>query len=266
MASSEQIREWFHDGVVLNHHQRGSPGYKPTCNHSHPTVNIPKDGGGVWVRAVHPLATEAWNAYIAVMIHHGESMPSAGGVGNCRNIANTNMPSLHAYLCALDIPPNGRKSSAFIGDMGRIRTDSGAFVFRNLAGDRMHDQINCSPAHLASGIDWSTVIGGDDNMAWADVYKKWDAADINEMSGKGLFDGAASYWINDIGTYAHDWDHFTAIVLSADAALPPKAGPKGDDGEDGKDGDPGLKGDPGDDGKGLEPGDTIKLGSTATVL
>ncbi len=162
--STEQIRKWYHEGVVLNHAQRGSPGYTPRCDHDHPTVDIPKEHGGVWVRAVHPLTVEAWNAYIAVMNHHGETMPSNGGVGNCRNIAGTTWPSLHAYLCALDIPPNSRKSAAFIGDIGRIKTNSGAFVFLNLRGDRMHDQIDCSPAHLASGIDRSTVIGDDDML------------------------------------------------------------------------------------------------------
>ncbi len=162
MATTEQVRNWYHSGVVLNHAQKGTSGYSPVCNHNHPTVNIPKDGGGVWVRAVHPLVTEAWNAYITVMIHHGETMPSAGGVGNCRNIANSNQPSLHAYLCAMDIPPNNRKSSAFITDIEKIRTMSGVRVFRNLAGDRMHDQIDCSPADLYTGIDPSTVIGGED--------------------------------------------------------------------------------------------------------
>ena len=227
----------------------------------------------MWVRAVHPLTIEAWNAYIAVMTHHGETMPENGGVGNCRNIAGTNWPSLHAYLCALDIPPNSRKSMWFIQDIVMIQTNSGVRVFRNLAGDRMHDQIDCSPADLATGIDSATVIGGDrdGDMKYEDIYKKWNAGDITKMHSKGLFVGDPAYYINDIGTYAHvaDWDHLTAAVLAGDAALPLTPGPKGDKGDKGAKGATGAKGDKGDpgaDGTGLEPGDTINLGTTATVL
>ena len=164
MASSEQIREWYHEGVVLNHADRDTPGYEPVCDHDHPTVGIPRSGGGVFLEPVHPLTFEAWQAYVAVMNHHGETITSAGGVNSCRNIGTSDRPSLHAYLCALDSPPNSRKSDAFIADIEKIRTNSGAQVFRNLDGDRMHDQIDCSPADLATEIDWDTVIGytGDD--------------------------------------------------------------------------------------------------------
>ena len=55
-----------------------------------------------------------------------------------------------------------------------IRTNNGKTVFRNLWGDRMHDQINCSPVALATGINWDTVagdgqpIGDDDEMRRGD--------------------------------------------------------------------------------------------------
>ncbi len=159
MTATEQIRKWYHDDVVLNHHERGQPGYHPHCNHNHPTVEIPREGGGVWVRPAHPLATEAFNAYIQVMRHHRETMPGAGGLGHCRVIANTDWPSLHAYLCAIDLPPNSRKGNEFVRDAHLIRVNSGARVFRTISGDRMHDQIDCSPTALESGIDWSTVAG-----------------------------------------------------------------------------------------------------------
>ena len=167
MTDTEQIRKWYHEGVVLNHADRGKPGYEPICNHRHPRIGIPKEGGGGFNEPVHPLTFEAWEAYVAVMRFHGESITGAGGVDNCRNIGTSDDPSLHAYLCALDNPPDSRKSAAFIADIEAIRTNSGAQVFRNLAGDRMHDQIDCSPADLATGIDWTTVIGhqGDDDMA-----------------------------------------------------------------------------------------------------
>ena len=164
MTSTDQIRVWYHSGVVLNHHQRNTPGYEPICNHNHPKVAFPNSSGGVYNEPVHPLTFEAWTAYVMVMNYHGETMPPSGGVNQCRNIFGTDWPSLHAYLCGCDLPPNSRKSAAFIGDMGKIRTNNGAFVFRNLPGDRMHDQINCSPTDLATGIDWTTVKGyiGDD--------------------------------------------------------------------------------------------------------
>ena len=56
------------------------------------------------------------------------------------------------------------------------------------------------------------------------IYLKWTAADINAMSAKGLFDGDSDFWINDIGTYDHDWDHFTSVVLAANVAAPTAAG------------------------------------------
>ena len=153
----------------------------------------------MWVRAVHPLATEAFEAYITVMIHHGETMPGAGGVGNCRNIGTSDWPSLHAYLCAIDLPPNSRKSAAFLTSIKAIHTNSGARffpnrgarVFRNLRGDRMHDQINCSPTALASGIDWTTVIGdggSDDDM---DQVGK---AVVDLAFDMGWAEGDRSYW------------------------------------------------------------------------
>lgn len=161
MASTDQVRGWYHH-VVLNHDLRGTPGFQPRCDLS-PTVRVPfpAEGGGVFREPVHHLTEEAWLAYVTVMLFHGETMPGGGGVDSCRVILGTNWPSLHAYCVAVDLPPNSRKSAAFQADVLRIRTKSGARVFRNLANanDRMHDQIDCSPADLASGIDWTTVRG-----------------------------------------------------------------------------------------------------------
>ncbi len=165
MADTDQIREWYHEGVVLNHNKRGQQGYTPKCNHSDkPKVGIPNSDGGLYFEPVHPLTVEAWEAYVMVMNHHGETITGDGGINACRNIGDTDWPSLHAYLCALDSPPNSRKSHLFITDIEKIRTNNRPQVFRNLAGDRMHDQINCSPSDLATGIDWNTVVGhtGDD--------------------------------------------------------------------------------------------------------
>ena len=227
MATTEQIRKWYHPGVVLNHADRGKAGYKPRCNHRHPTIGIPREGGGVFNEPCHPLTHEAWRAYVQVMVHHGETITGAGGLDNCRNIGSSTRPSLHAYLCALDNPPNRRKSRAFLRDVRAIRTNSGAQVFRNLIFDRMHDQINCSPTALATGIDWTTVVGyeeeGDDDMKYADIYKRWTAAEIQLMYDRGQFQASsADYYISDIGIYSKvgDWETMTAACLASGVALP----------------------------------------------
>ena len=201
MAKTDQVREWYHRFVVLNHHSRGSIGYEPICNHKQPTVQFPNDSGGVYIEPVHPLTVEAWEAYVTVMNHHGETMTGAGGVNQCRNIGDSNWPSLHAYLCAVDLPPNSRKSAAFIGDMGKIKTNNGAFVFRNLVGDRMHDQIDCSPADLATGIDPTTVIGEEEMPTAEEIAEAVIAAmptldDVSQaVWSMGNRTGAISVWL-----------------------------------------------------------------------
>ena len=277
---TETVRKLYHEDVVLNHALRGTSGYEPICNHRHPTVEIPREGGGVWVRPAHPLTTEAWNAYIQVMIHHGETMPEAGGLGNCRNIGGTNRPSLHAYLCALDIPPNSRKSRAFLKSIKAIRTNNGKTVFRNLWGDRMHDQINCSPADLATGIDWATVAGdtpiGEDAML--PLTPTSFSEDIRSLQGRlntaydaklkedtewgsltaaavkaNLLDFTGSDEAGDVAVQegkkvnARMWDGLL-VDLIIEVAPAGTKGEDGEDGKDGKDGDPGVKGDPGEDG------------------
>lgn len=162
MASTEQKRKWYPE-VVTNHADRGKAGYTPKCDPQRHAVRhtFPREGGGEWNLWVHPKTVEAWDAYEFLMKRHGETVPSDGGTHNCRNIAGTSWPSLHAYCVALDIPPNNRKSAAFQRDVLAVKTNSGVRVFKNLASinDRMHDEIDCSPAALASGIDWSTVAG-----------------------------------------------------------------------------------------------------------
>ncbi len=261
MASTEQIRKWYHTSVVLNHDQRGTPGYQPNCNHRHQTMPFPKEGGGVFNEPVHPLTREAWRAYITVMIHHDETMPGAGGVDQCRNIAGTDWPSLHAYLCAVDLPPNSRKSSAFIGDIGRIRCNNGAFAFRNLAGDRMHDQINCSPADLATGIDWTTVAGATEDevnaLKLGDTGSgvSWFQTALNEKSAvnpklgvNATFDVHTERAVKQYqGAAGFDQN---GIIDGALASLIAKDHPKmtGEKGDKGEKGDQGSKGSTGLEG------------------
>ncbi len=276
MASTEQIRKWFHEGVVLNHASRGQAGYKPVCNHNHPRVSFPSEGGASFAEPVHPLTVEAFEAYVSVMKQHGETMSGAGGVNACRNIGTSNNPSLHAYLCAVDLPPNSRKSTGFLADMGRIRTNSGAVVFRNLSGDRMHDQINCSPADLATGIDWNTVVGtGTGEEAVLPLRPTSPPEDIRSLQGRlnttygaglvedtnwgpltaavvrdNLLDFTGSDEAGDIPVQegvkvnARMWNGLLADLIRKVAP----AGSKGDKGDKGNTGSQGLPGVDGDDG------------------
>ncbi len=294
---TETVRKLYHEGVVLNHAQRGTPGYEPICNHRHPTVAIPREGGGVWVRAAHPLTTEAFEAYIQVMRHHGETMPGAGGLGNCRNIGTSDDPSLHAYLCAIDLPPNNRKSAAFLKSIKAIRTNNGKTVFRNLWGDRMHDQINCSPADLATGIDWATVVGapiGEDNML---PFNKGDRSEdirlakdrMNETYGlsldleggnpKGaLYDQALKdAVITHLAKYSGDKsgdrinaNHWNGLLRDFIIKVVPEGakgdkGDKGDKGPAGVTGARGPMGDPGPQGLQGEDGVDGEDGKPATL-
>lgn len=161
MATTDQVRNWYPQWVT-NHADRGKKGFQPQGSPK-PSVVIefPKQGGGVWSLPVHALCAEAFEAYAFVMRHFGVAMAPAGGIYNRRNISGTNMPSLHAYGVAIDLPPNGYKPAGFQAAVLAMRTKSGMRVWRNLAeiNDRMHDQIDCPPAALATGIDWTTVAG-----------------------------------------------------------------------------------------------------------
>jgi hypothetical protein len=74
-------------------------------------------------------------------------------------------PSLHAHLSAIDLNPSKNTGTAtdqpaeLQAALGTIRTRRGDTVFRNLADDRMHWQINCTKASLATGVDPATVGG-----------------------------------------------------------------------------------------------------------
>ncbi len=204
MASTDQVRGWYSE-TVTNHHRRGSPGYWPNCDWSDAVaVRFPNQSGGHYTEPVHPATAEAWRVYVRLMEHHGVEMSSAGGVNQCRNIAGSDWPSLHAYLVACDLPPNSYKPSAFIHDVERVRTNSGAQVFLNGAffNDRMHDQINCSQSDLATGIDPDSLpFGGDMDHTHqpprSDLPRDWA-------------DDAWDLWVSRSGTdrASRTWDFY----------------------------------------------------------
>lgn len=199
MASTDQVREWYQE-TILNHDQRGTSGYEPQCDwRSAVTVDFPNQSGGHYSEPVHSATEDAWKVYVRLMEHHGVEMSGAGGVNQCRNIAGTNWPSLHAYLVACDLPPNSYKPQAFIDDVLRVRTNSGAQVFLNGAvfNDRMHDQINCSQSDLATGI-YPTSLPFDTGDTMLPIDAQSDREDIRHVqemlgvpaTGKWDFDAA----------------------------------------------------------------------------
>ncbi len=119
-----------------------------------------------------------------------DDWPSGGYIGSLRNCpygiaGNLCQPSgsgcsLHNYCLAIDLEydknPHLRRtrpSPAWmfarcklteenVDAVEAIRTNDGAQLWRWLGwsiADTMHFQVNCSPTSLATGVDWSTVLG-----------------------------------------------------------------------------------------------------------
>lgn len=95
------------------------------------------------------------------------------GAYNCRRITGGSGSSLHSHGIAIDVNWNTnpyRKDNVLVTDMPRamvkailaIRTGNGQEVWGwggnyRTVKDAMHYEIVCTPADLATGIDWSTV-------------------------------------------------------------------------------------------------------------
>ncbi|WP_170145818.1 M15 family metallopeptidase [Rhodoplanes elegans] len=149
---------------------------------------------------VAPPTIESWRALSAVLTHHKyEVRKSDTGSYNCKNIRDTDTPSLHSYGIAIDINWNTnpykrtpdrravRYSAAssqadraaevragradtdmtpeMIADVLAIKTKSGSPVFDwggswQTIKDAMHFELDVGPDDLAVGIDWGTVAGG----------------------------------------------------------------------------------------------------------
>lgn len=183
-------------------------------------------------------AHEAGRALEAVLTKHGYHPEAVGshrwcptGISGRTCQQDGDWCSLHNYSLALDFDPfalgnphfqakygNGwdfsdtKFTPAQIKAVEAIRTNSGAQVFRWLGwaiGDTMHIEITCSPAALATGIDWNTVDGepilgddmrlakGADGQAVAELQKMMaetfgqDNGDWTALAGKSAFDGAS---------------------------------------------------------------------------
>jgi hypothetical protein len=140
------------------------------CNPSLLSVEIVQ---GVRVQC-HESAKTAVRALGLVMQAHGYVVRQRDTGGyNCRPITGGTGYSLHAYGIAVDINWNTNPyridnklitdmPQEMVADILRIRTSSGKQVWGwggNYPNhkDTMHYEIVCTPADLATGIDWNTV-------------------------------------------------------------------------------------------------------------
>jgi hypothetical protein len=123
---------------------------------------------------VHEKVGSAAKALGRVLEAHDYRVRAADtGAYNCRQITAGRGHSLHAYGIAVDINWNTnpfRADNVLVTDMPkvmvnnilRIRTVNGKQVwgwggnYRSVK-DAMHFEVVCSPADLATGIDWDTV-------------------------------------------------------------------------------------------------------------
>jgi len=157
MASSSQLRAWW------------------TADKCKPArlTRVPLLG---YTRPVAGRSVEAWDAWSRVLEAKGYDAVSVGTF-NCRLIGGSTRYSLHSYGIAVDVDPYAlgnpfRVPTGPVWDITKftrvqveaveaIRSNNGAVVWqwggRWRKADTMHWQINCQPADLATGIDWSTV-------------------------------------------------------------------------------------------------------------
>lgn len=218
-------------------------------------------GGKISLR-VHPKVAEAFRALSAVFrAWNYEFRESAGGTVSCRKITGGTKTSLHAHGPAMDINPSKNRyrltsgggliqwglqtdmPKGMIADIEAIRTKNGKKVWEwggrwtNIK-DPMHFQASqCSPADLATGIDWKTVNGNpgeieDDEMVLkngdggAAVQKfqqallAWNPAALPNYGADGDFGGETEEWVRkyqqaaDV-TQTGQIDGLTGSLLSA---------------------------------------------------
>jgi len=144
--------------------------WAPRCRGPYARVKL-HGRGSVSVR---PAIVEAVKAMNACYVYYNYQTRQADtGATVCRQIAASGNWSLHAYGIAIDTNWSTNPfSRRLITDMPRpminailaIRTNNGQKVWGwggNFSGskDAMHTEIICRPSDLATGINWSTVIG-----------------------------------------------------------------------------------------------------------
>lgn len=159
MLSDAKLRTEYSETVV----GQTAAGH-PICDHSMGVrVAFPTTltSSGEIKLLVHPSQKGAWTAFSQIMKQFDYKLfDGDGGTANCRNIKSKpfGKVSLHAYLSAIDLNPVTNTGTATDQPLAMqvalagLRSGAGDQVFRNLTNDRMHWQINCTKASLATGI------------------------------------------------------------------------------------------------------------------
>ncbi len=164
----------------------------PPCEFTRQTLTLYT---GATLSGLNAKAIEAFRALDGVMRSFNyvprSNSPGAWETGayHCRKITNGSGYSLHAYGIAADINartnPYGTRlitdmPASMITAVKAIRAVGGALVFRwggdyRSVKDAMHYEIVASPAELARGIDWSTVVAeppdANDPGSWPTLSK-----------------------------------------------------------------------------------------------
>lgn len=197
MASrSQQMRHQYPEMIVGGVDSNWVvEGRRPKCDYSTCKRFVLLAGGpysaGFIRLKFHPAAIDWARAMAAILLFHNYSFDeSAGGSISCRKITGSSRTSLHAHAIAFDINPSrnrytrtigggliqwGRQtdmSKAMIADMEAVRTKNGKRVTQwggrwwNIK-DAMHfEPTRCERSDLETGIDFSTVKGWREYVAW----------------------------------------------------------------------------------------------------
>lgn len=161
---------------------------------------------------VHPVAVDAMRAIASVLLHeryfHRETI---GGTVSMRNITGASSTriakqvaeqypyatSIHAHGCAMDVNPSKNRYGQGTDEIDStnvprlwkaIRTVDG-YVVNRWGGDwsvddGMHVEcIGCTRAQLLRGIDFGTVVGWSEYLAWAGTPERPPIGGIDEVLG-----------------------------------------------------------------------------------
>lgn len=155
--------------------EQGRQMWGPPCSSSRGVTLDLHGYGRVYVDRRIADAVRALNACLVAW--HYSTRKADTGAFSCRPITGGTKYSLHAFLIALDLNwnSNGYRTdgrlvtdmdAGMVGAILAIRTTNGEPIWRwggaysGKVKDPMHYEVlGCTPADLATGIDWSTVPG-----------------------------------------------------------------------------------------------------------
>lgn len=114
--------------------------------------------GKVWSLLVADVTVPAWQVFTDLMTKHDYLFrETAGGTYNCRNIAGTELKSLHSYGIALDLNPSKNPFGTTKTDMPKAFTDAvlatDLFRWGMDFKDPMHWEIDVPPDYFEEDDD-----------------------------------------------------------------------------------------------------------------